>query len=344
MKAAVLHKFNSPLSLDTVPLPEIGNTDVLVKIKASGICHSDLHHWRGSSAFSVPPKLPLILGHECAGVVERVGPFVKNVKPGDRVVADYLLTCGDCYYCSSGRSNLCDSARAFGYSIDGAYAEYMALPSRQLFSLPAEISYEQGAIIGCAVVTAYHAVRFAELTSSNSVAIFGIGGIGYNILKLSQALGAKRIIAVDVDDRKLARASRLGAETINPNHKPAQEMIEELTGGNGVDLAFEAIGLRQTAESAIRAVGRGGKAVLVGLCFEKIEISPVADIMLKEIQIESPSDHLRAEIPEVIELVRQHRIDLSDSITHRLSLDEANRGLEILEKKIDDPMRVVMLQ
>jgi threonine dehydrogenase-like Zn-dependent dehydrogenase len=163
--------------------------------------------------------------------------------------------------------------------------------------------------------------------------------------------GCSAIIAVDVDERKLARAAKLGAEIINPQNEPAEKLIKEQTNDDGVDIAFEAIGLRKTVEAAIKCLSPPGKAVLVGLCFDKVEFSPLQDMMWvprlansgKETQIRASADHTRNDVQEVIELVRCGTIDLTDSITHRLSLDEANRGLEMVEKKVGDPVRVVML-
>jgi threonine dehydrogenase-like Zn-dependent dehydrogenase len=315
----------------------------LVRVEAAGICHSDLHIWHGKE-FN---KMPLILGHEGAGIVEKIGSAVKNVKPGDRVMLDYRVTCGQCYYCSSGRTNLCDHARDIGFDYDGAYAEYVTIPSREAFQLPSEISFDVGAVMACAVVTGYHAARISELRANNTVAIIGIGGIGYNILKFARLFGARKIIAVDVDDRKLARASKLGAETVNPKGGSIEKLVKELTDGEGVDIAFEAIGRAQTAEAAIRSVGR---AVQVGVCTEKVTFTPWNDLMMnpattnsgKEVQIRSSIDHLRSEIFEVIELVRTHNIDLSDAVTHNVSLDEANSGLQMLESKTGDPMRIVI--
>jgi len=350
MKAAVLREFNKPLSLESVPVPTIGETDVLIKVKAVGICQSDLHLWHGSSAEI--DKIPLIMGHECAGVIERVGDSVKRIKPRDRVVMDYRITCGECYYCNAGKTNLCDSATDIGANRDGGYAEYVAVPSRQVFPLPEEVTFEEGAITGCAVVTAYHATRrVADLRSDESVAVIGIGGVGYHILKCARALGAGRMIAVDVDDRKLARAARLGAETINPKQEPADKLIKRMTGDEGVDVAFEAIGLPRTIESAIRSAARCGRVVIAGVCTQKVEITPWQDMMFasrirnsgKEIQVRPSIDHLRTDIQEILELVRQRKVDLSDSITHRLPLDEATRGLEMLDKKTGDLVRIVLL-
>lgn len=350
MKAAVLRKFGQPLSIESVPIPDVGANDVLIKVKAVGICQSDLHLWHGSGA--EVDKMPLIMGHECAGLIERVGASVKRVKPGDRVIMDYRITCGECYYCNAGKTNLCDSATDIGANRDGGYAEYVAVPSRQVFPLPNEVTFEEGAITGCAVVTAYHAARrVANLQADETVAVIGIGGVGYHILKCARALGASRIIAVDVDDKKLARATRLGAETINPGQESSDKLIKRITGNEGVDVAFEAIGLPRTVESAIKSVTRSGRAILVGVCTQKIEITPWQDMMFatrirnsgKEIQVKPSIDHLRTDLQEVLELVRRRKIDLSDSITHRLPLDEATRGLEMLDKKIGDPMRIVLL-
>jgi propanol-preferring alcohol dehydrogenase len=222
MKAAVLHEFEKPLSIDKVQIREPGEDEVLVRIKSSGICHSDLHVYHGREK----GKMPLILGHECAGIVEQVGSKVhQSFKEGDRVLADYRITCGDCYYCSAGRSNLCETAYDFGFDVDGAFSEFIVLPSRQLFPLPSEISFEIGSIIGCAVVTAYHALQVGEMRPSDTVAVFGVGGVGYNILKFARAFGASKLVAVDIDDRKLARAQKLGALIINPTEVNPEKRI-----------------------------------------------------------------------------------------------------------------------
>jgi propanol-preferring alcohol dehydrogenase len=303
--------------------------------------------WRGHEA----DKLPIIMGHECSGIVERAGSSTKGLSKGDRVAIDYRITCGNCYYCSSGRSNLCDFARDIGANVNGGYAEYMSVPYRQLYHLPAEIGFEEGAIIGCAVATAYHAARrVAEVKAADDVAIIGVGGVGYHILKFVKAMAAKRIIAVDLDDRKLARAARLGAETINPGYQAADKLIRERTNGEGVEVAFEAIGNPRTVEATIRSVSRGGRAIQVGICSDKISIVPWDDLMYdprirnsrKEMQLRISTDHLRTDIMEIIEMVSQKRLDLSDSVTHRVSLDEVNRGIEMMDKKIGDPVRIVI--
>ena len=339
MKAAVLREFRKPLTLDTVSVPEMGSQDVLVKIKASGICQSDLHLWRGAA-----PNLPLIPGHETAGVIEKAGANVSNLKAGDRVVCDNAITCGHCYYCDAGRGQFCTAVKDVGWNIDGGYAEYIVLPSRAVYPLPDEISFEEAAITGCAVVTAYHAIRKVDFKLGNSVAVFGMGGIGFHVLKLAQAMGAGKTIAVDIDERKLARATKHGFVTVNPKNGPAESQIKDITNGEGADAVFEAIGNQKTIVSSIKSVARGGKVVLIGICFDKIELAPWDDIAAREIEITGCNEHPRHQMIEIIELVRQKKVDVTDSITHKIKLDDVNRGLEMLDKKSDDLLRVVMVQ
>ena len=339
MKAAVLREFKKPLSLENVPVPTIGSRDVLVKIKASGICQSDLHLWRGAA-----PNLPLIPGHENSGIVEKIGEQVWNVKVGDRVVCDNAITCGECYNCESGRAQFCDSISDVGWNRAGGYAEYIALPFRSVYPLPEQISFEEGAVTGCAVVTAYHAAKKADIKLGSTVVVFGLGGIGYHVVKLAWAFGAGRVIAVDIDDRKLARAKKLGSEIINPNTEVVEDSVKKLTNGRGADYVFEAIGNAKTVLSALRVAGKGAKVVFIGICFGKIEIAPWDDLAAKELQVTGCNDHPPHEMMEIIELVKQRKIDLTDSITHRIKLDEVNRGIEMLDKKSVDLLRIVMMQ
>ncbi len=339
MKAAILREFKRPLSLEDVPVPTIGSRDVLVKIKASGICQSDLHLWRGAA-----PNLPLIPGHENSGIVEKIGDQVQTVKVGDRVVCDNAISCGECYYCISGRGQLCDSITDVGWNRAGGYAEYIALPARSVYPLPDQISFEEGAITGCAVVTAYHAVKKADIKQGSSVAVFGLGGIGHHVIKLARAFGAGKIIAVDIDDRKLDRAKKLGADVVNPQTQAAEEGIKKLTNGRGTDYAFEAIGNTKTILSALKSAAKGSNVIFIGMCFGKIEIAPWDDIAAKEIIVTGCNDHPRHEMMEIIELVRQKKIDLTDSISHRIKLDEVNDGIEMLDKKSVDLLRIVMVQ
>src|SRR6267142_6835908 len=210
------------LEAQDIPNPLPGAGDVLIQIKAAGICHSDAHYRAGKSP--VRP-LPLTLGHEVAGIIESVGDDLKDFQKGDRVCVHYLATCGSCAYCAGGEEQFCASASMIGKYRDGGYAEYIVMPARSVFHLPAEIPYEQGAIMMCSSATSFHALKKAQLKPGETVAIFGAGGLGLSAIQLARALGATKVLAVDIDPAKLEIAQRLGAEPIDASKTdPVQEI------------------------------------------------------------------------------------------------------------------------
>jgi 2-desacetyl-2-hydroxyethyl bacteriochlorophyllide A dehydrogenase len=345
MKAARFHKVGTPLKIEEIPTPKAGPGEVLVRVKASGICGSDLcaYHFYPPETFG---SKSLTLGHECAGVVEAVGKNVKALSEGDRVCMDYVIPCGHCYYCIVGRSNICENLKCAGFEVGGAFAEYICLPERQFLKLPGNIPFAQGAILGCAVVTSYHSLRIAEITPEDTVVIYGVGGVGMHAVNLATGVfGAGRVIAVDITEYKLKLATELGAdETINAAEEDPVEAIKKLTGERGVDVALVYVPeAPKVIEQSLKSVGNGGKTVIVGICRENVQIGPES-FLEKELQLRSSAEHLQWELLEVIELAKEKRIDLSKSITHKISLDEVNEGLEILEKKIENPVRVVIVQ
>lgn len=345
MKAARFHNVDTPLRIEEVPTPKPGPGEVLVKVKASGICGSDLfaYHFWPPETFGRKSLTP---GHECAGVVEAVGKNVEALSEGDRVCMDYVIPCGQCYYCIAGKSNLCENLKCVGFEVDGVFAEYICLPERQFLKLPENIPFDQGAILGCAVVTPYHSLRIAEITPGDTVAIYGIGGIGIHAVNLAaRVFGAGRVIAVDIAEYKLKLATELGAdETINAAEEDPVETIKKLTGGRGADVTLVCVPeAPKVVEQSIKSAGKGGKAVIVGKCRENVQINPES-FLENELQLRSSVEHLRWEILRVIELAKEKKFDLSKSITHRISLEEVNEGLEILEKKIGNPVRVVIVQ
>ncbi|RLI06545.1 hypothetical protein DRO24_04805 [Candidatus Bathyarchaeota archaeon] len=339
MKAARFYGPNTPLRVEEVPIPEVGPKDVLVKVRASGICGSDLHALHG--AFPEMP-VPVTMGHECAGIVEEVGEEVTTLSEGDRVCMDYVVSCGYCEYCSRGNNNLCDSLLTVGFELDGSFAEYVCLPEKQFLKLPKNIPFDEGAILGCAVVTPYHALRVAEVRAGDHVAIYGAGGVGIHAVQLARIFGASKLIVVEVSEYKLKTASELGAdETVNALEEDPVKRIKEETSGKGCDVVLVFTGSRKAVEQALRSVKKGGRVVLVGYCREPVSLDAM-EFMSNEIQLRSSIEHNRWELARVIELRALGKIDLSKSITHRVSLDQVNRGLEILEKKIGDPLRVVV--
>ncbi|MEM3627566.1 MAG: zinc-binding dehydrogenase [Candidatus Bathyarchaeia archaeon] len=343
MKAARLHRIGEKLSIDNVPVPDLGSRDVLVDVKASGICHTDINYREGVSPVG---KLPIILGHEIAGVIAEVGDKVEAIEKGDRVCVHYVLSCGECRFCITGRENLCEKYQMIGKHVDGGFAEYIKVPARNVLKLPKAISFEQGAIMGCAVSTAFHALKRGRINVGDTVVIYGVGGVGVHAIQLAaKVFGAGRLIAVDVSEEKLKLAQKLGAdEVINAAEEKPLERIKEMTDGRLADVALEFIGLRNTIEEAISCVGKGGRMLVVGICPEDIRVAPHRTIIGKEMEIIGVNDHLKSEMAQLIKLVSSGKINLSDSITHRVQLEEVNRGMEILEKKIGNPVRIVITQ
>ncbi|HEX3798675.1 MAG TPA: zinc-binding dehydrogenase [Verrucomicrobiae bacterium] len=340
MKAVRLVAPGRPLEEREIPLPQVGAQDVLVRVKAAGICHSDAHYRAGRS--SVQP-LPLTLGHEVAGVVEWVGAGVARFKAGDRVCVHYLVTCGECAYCNEGNEQFCTTGQMIGKHRDGGYAEFISVPARSVFRLPDEIPYEQGAILMCSSATSLHALNKARLKAGESVAIFGVGGLGISALQLARAYGASSIYAVDIKPAKLEIAKKLDAIPVDASRVDAVNEIKRLTNGRGVDVALELIGLPVTMQQAVRSLAIKGRALLVGITDQKLEIAPYGEILNKEAEIIGVSDHLAQEIPRLMEWVTRGRLNLSGAITQTvpLSAKAINDTLDRLEQ-FGDAVRVVI--
>jgi 2-desacetyl-2-hydroxyethyl bacteriochlorophyllide A dehydrogenase len=340
MKAIRMVAAGQPLELHEVPVPAVGYGDVLIQVKAAGICHSDAHYRRGRSR--VEP-LPLTLGHETAGVVAQVGEGVSTVQVGDRVCVHYMVTCGACEYCSRGFEQFCQNGKMVGKYRDGGYAEYLCVPARSVFLLPDEIPFEQGAILMCSSATAFHALRKARLQPGESVAVFGVGGLGMSAIQLARAFGASQVFAVDINPHKLALAEKLGAVGVNAaRHDPVQA-LREFTGGRGVDVAVELIGLPLTMEQAFRSLGILGRAAIAGISEQSMSIAPYMDLINKEAEIIGVSDHLAQEFPLLLEWARVKKLDLSSLVTQTVPLEAepVNRALDALEI-FGDQVRVVI--
>ena len=338
MLAARLHAPHK-LSVDNVPVPSFGPNDVLVKIKAAGVCHSDLHIVNG---MMIPPKSPVAMGHEGAGIVEKVGERVTNVKPGDPVALYYMSICGQCYYCMTGKENICDQLLNLGLEMEGTWAEYLVMPSPSVIPLPSGIPFDQAALAGCAVVTPFHAMTVGEVRPGDTVAVYGAGGVGIHGVQLARFFGASQVIAVDINPRKLDAAKGVGAtDLVNAKAEDPVEAIKRLTGGRGVDAAFEFIGLRLTQEQIVRSVKKGGRAVMVGISGVKFEID-ANDFLFKGAQLRTTQNHTRDHLIRVLNLISQGRINIAGSISQKYPLAEANKALEALDKQTDNPIRIVL--
>lgn len=319
MKAIRLVAPGRPVELHDVPVPSAGPGEVVIRVRAAGICHSDVHYRAGVS----PVNAPVTLGHEVAGVVEAVGPGVHGRQPGDRVCVHYLATCGSCPWCTGGTEQFCGTGQMIGKHRDGGWAEFIVMPARSVFALPAALSFAHGAVLMCSSATALHALRKARLQPGESVAVFGIGGLGASAVQLARALGAAAVYAVDLDPAKLALAEKSGAVPVDASRHDAVAEILRLTGGRGVNVALELIGLPFTMQQSVRVLGKMGRAALAGLTQQPFGLNPYAELINQEAEVIGVSDHLAREIPELLAHAAAGRLDLTPVVTRRVPLEAA---------------------
>jgi 6-hydroxycyclohex-1-ene-1-carbonyl-CoA dehydrogenase len=330
MKAAVFRAPQQPLDVTDVPTPTPGPGEVLVRVAGCGLCHTDLHYIdHGVPTFKPPP---LILGHEAAGRVAALGPGTDGRTEGDRVLIPAVLSCGRCRYCRAGRANLCDGLRMLGNNVDGAYAEYVVAPASEVFLLPDDLPLESACVIADALSTPYHAVKHrGKVRVGDVVAVVGCGGVGLNVVQCAVAAGAS-VIAVDLNDARLAIARDLGAsEVINPAATPrVDKAVRQRTGG-GVDIAFEAVGTPKTLELALGLLRKGGRLCIIGYSSEAAPLS-AAKIMYHELEVVGSLGCGGRDYPEIIELVRTGVLRLEQVVSGTLPLEEINDGLDRLRQ------------
>jgi len=323
MRAAILRELQKPVYLSDVPVPGIGRDEVLVEMKACGICATDLHIMDG---MGYKPQLPHILGHEPSGVVSRIGEDVKRVKPGDRVIPNIFFTCGECYYCRTNRETLCQNFKGLGVGTNGGYAEYFKAQARNLFKLPDNIGFEEGSVIADAVVTAVHAVRRrAQVKSDDLVLINGIGGVGQSVIQVSRKTGAKTV-ALGRNQPRLDVAKRLGADyVVNSRERDVIDFVKDLTSGSGVDIVIDNVGTRESVAQGISLVRPGGRVVMVGETDETIPISTF-QLCTKEYEIIGSRSGGRQDTVEAIELVEEGTV--TPFISDKFPLERINEAFE----------------
>jgi S-(hydroxymethyl)glutathione dehydrogenase / alcohol dehydrogenase len=344
IRAAVLHEPKTPLIVEEVELEEPRNDEVLVRVAAAGVCHSDLHLAEGALGDG---RWPIVLGHEGAGVVERVGHGVTHVKPGDRVAFCFVPSCGRCRACRAGRANLCEPASRNGVRgmlLDGTsrlslpdgtmlqhglmtacFAEYAVVSSPGAVPLPDGVPLWQAALLGCGVVTGIGAVRnVANVQIGDSVCVIGCGGVGLQVIAGARLAGAAQIVAVDREPSKLELALRHGATAaVDSSNGGAARAIRNALGG-GADHAFEVVGRPETMRLAWDALRPGGTAVVVGLAPKGVEVSLPAIEFLSDKSIRGcyyGSGHVAAELPRLATMVADGRLELADVVSHFTDLD-----------------------
>ncbi len=342
MKAIRITGIAEPLELKETGRPEPGRGEVLVAVKAAGICHSDAHYRAGVGSTG---ELPLTPGHEVAGVIDAVGEGVSSDRVGQRVCLHYLATCGSCDYCRNGIGQFCADARMIGKDIDGGYAEFIVVPDENAIPLPEAIPFTHGAIMMCSYATSLHALRKARFAAGESVAVFGAGGLGTAAIGIAQSLGASSIFAVDLNPAKVQAANSLGAIGIDASATDPVDEILQRTGGRGVDVALELVGSPVTAQQAVRSLGVQGRAAMVGLTKQSTAVDMYRELIGKEREIIGVSDHLPSEIAELIELVRTGQLDIAPAVSRTIALDEAavNAVFEELDQYSGDAVRTVIV-
>ena len=344
MKALLL---TAPSKLEYVdfPDPKPADDEVVVRIRACGICGSDIHGWDGSSGRRNPP---LIMGHEASGEVVATGSRVKSWRAGDRVTFDSTISCGQCRFCREGQVNLCENRRVVGvspseYKQHGAFAERLAIPDRILYRLPDALPFEQAAMVE-PVSIAVHAVQRTKIAPGSTAVVVGSGMIGLLVIQALRWAGAKQVVAVDLADNRLALAQKLGAtHTINSGKSDAAAEVARITGGLGADTSFEVVGFTPTLNLALNVLKRGCTCVLVGNLSPKTQDFPLQAVVTKEISIVG-SCASAGEYPLCLDLIARGVINVTPMIETVAPLAEGGAWFEKLSAKDGGKFMKVILQ
>ncbi|MEW6282556.1 MAG: zinc-binding dehydrogenase [Candidatus Eremiobacterota bacterium] len=326
MRAAV-YRGPEGLVLEEVPRPQPEEGEILVKVAACGLCHTDLHYLdHGVPTFRKPP---VVLGHECSGTVEE--STVKEYSSGDRVLLPAVLTCGRCDLCRQGRENICSSMAMLGNHIDGAYAEWIKVPAKDVYRLPPDLPLEESAVIADALTTPYHAVvRRGQVRAGDRVVVIGCGGVGLGLVQFARAVGA-RVVGLDVQPAKLALARELGAVAAFDGREEGVAKKVRAALGGAPEVVFEAIGHAPTLQQAVALAGAGGRVVVVGYCSHDVEL-PASKIMFRELDVVGSLGCRPVDYPRVIDMVRSGAIRLGPMVSHRFALAEIHQGLDALRR------------
>ena len=341
MKALLLSEYKK-LDLIEMPVPVIGPEDVLIQVKACGICGSDIHGYDGSTGRRIPP---LVMGHEASGEIAEVGKAVKGWSVGDRVTFDSTVSCGRCYFCQRGEINLCENRQVLGVSCNefrrhGAFAEFVSVPQNILYSLPETFPFHYAAMIE-AVSIAVHAVNLTPMQLGASALVVGSGMIGLLVVQTLRLAGCGLIIAVDLEDSKLDLAKTLGADVgLNPKNTDVVKAVQDLTSGRGADLAIEVVGAAKTIDTAIHAVKKGGSVTLVGNISPKVEI-PLQVVVSRQIRLQG-SAASSGEFPQCIDLLARGAIKVDPIITALAPLEQGAEWFKRLYANEPGLMKVVL--
>ena len=340
MKALLLSEYKH-LEIASVPDPRPAHGEVLVSVAACGICGSDVHGYDGSSGRRIPP---IIMGHEAAGTIAALGEGVTGFAEGDRVTFDSTIFCGACNNCRRGEINLCENRQVLGVSCSefrrpGAFAEYIAVPSRILHRLPENLSFAEAAMLE-AVSVALHGVSLAAISSGATALVLGAGMIGLLTLQALRAAGCSRVFVADLDSTRLKFAQQMGAAAVLSSNDDLAEQVSQLTAGIGVDVAIEAVGRNETVKASIESVRKGGTVVLVGNISPEVTL-PLQKVVTRQIRLQG-SCASAGEYPRAIELLASGAIQVKPLISAIAPLEEGPRWFERLYAREPNLMKVIL--
>jgi len=354
LRSAVLNEIGMPLVVEELEMPKPKFGEVLVKVEACGVCHTDLHVMKGEVKFPTPA----VLGHEVSGVIESIGDGVQSLRRGDRVACPFIIPCGECYYCVRGMDDLCekfyrynrlqgqlydgetrlfrsDGTPVWMYSM-GGLAEYTVVPKTAVFRLPSNLPLRESAILGCGVFTAYGAVKNqGAIKPGETAAVVAVGGVGMNLVNIARIFGAAEIIAVDVRRDKLEAATKFGAtHVIDSTKNDVISEVMRITDGRGVDVAFECLGRPETVVQALNTVRDGGRVVIVGIAPAGATAAfEITKLVRREVKVlGSYGARVRTDMPEIIGLAQRGAIDLTSLVSRRYPLLRADEAYSALRR------------
>jgi L-iditol 2-dehydrogenase len=340
MRALLLESVRE-LRLHDLPKPDIGAHDLLIRVKACGICGSDVHGYDGSTGRRIPP---VVMGHEAAGIVEEKGSAVERFQVGDRVTFDSTVSCGRCPFCRRGEVNLCEKREVLGvscadYRRDGAFAEFVSVPEHIVYNLPPELSFEHAALIE-AVSIVVHAAKLTGIRPGDSAVVVGAGMIGLLAVQAFRVYGCARVLAVDLDEKRLALARQMGAEktflATDPDLVPSLRHVTD----DGLDIAVEVVGLQKSVTTAIESVRQGGTVTLIGNLAPKVEI-PLQTVVTRQLRLLG-SCASAGEYGECIALMQQGAIRVDPLISAVAPLDEGAAWFDRLYARQPDLMKIIL--
>lgn len=360
MKAARLVEVGKPLEIRDIPAPELRHANekddiqTIVKVKACGICGTDIHQITGRAKVN---RLPLTPGHEISGIVEDVGRAVSSgrmsmrpLKKGDHVAVNNVISCGGCRPCLRGRFNFCRNALMFGRHVDGGLAEYVKVPARNLVHIPDNVTFPEAAVLGCAVVTAFHALNLGHIETGTRVAVWGAGGVGLSLIQLAREISAAYpIIALDTRENSLRLASEFGADyTVNVNKEDPVSRILDITDGSGADLVYDAAGVKDTDSNGelqtLACTAAGGRLIVIATYGQAVPVEPHDDLGLFEKNFTGSCGNLPQELSYLVDLISgRRRIDIMKLITNTISIEDVNSVIDRWMNGDGDIIRPVVI-